>query len=87
MLVTRARHGRKVKGRCRQGAKHGQRCTLTVQKAKLAFRGTRGSDRFKLLIRNLAPGRYTATITARAKDGKTSKPAKLSFTIKKPNKK
>lgn len=87
VLVTRARHGRKVKGRCRQGAKHGQRCTLTVQKAKLAFRGRSGSDRFKLLIRNLAPGRYTATITARAKDGKTSKPVKLSFTIKKPNKK
>lgn len=82
VLVTQARHGRKVKGRCRQGAKHGQRCTLTVQKAKLAFRGASGPDRFKLQLRSLAPGRYTATITARAKDGETSKPAQLSFTVK-----
>ena len=87
VLVTQARHGRKVKGRCRPGARNGRRCTLTVQKARLAFRGASGPNRFKLQLRSLAPGRYTATITARAKNGKNSKPVKLNFTIVKPGKK
>jgi hypothetical protein len=45
-----------------------------------------GSDRFTLLIRSLATGRYAATITARIA-GKNSTPGTVSFTIKRPKKK
>jgi hypothetical protein len=83
VLVTQARHGRKVNGHCKPGAKRGKLCTLTVRSAKLAFHGVSGSDRFTLLIRKLAPGHYSATITARAA-GESSKPVTLTFTIERP---
>jgi hypothetical protein len=86
VVVTQTRHGRKVKGRCKQGAKHGKRCTLTLRKATLAFPGALGANRFTLLVRRLAPGRYMATLTALAA-GKDSNSVTLSFTIKKPKKK
>jgi hypothetical protein len=81
--VTQAQSGRIVKGRCKAGAKQGKRCTIAVVKANLTFTGGAGSNLFALLVRSLAPGHYTATITAVA-DGQSSTPVPLSFTIEKP---
>ena len=86
VLVTQARAGRTVKGVCKPGAKHGKRCTLTVTKAKRTFNGGSGANRFKLLVRSLAPGRYTATVTALA-NGQSSTAVALTFTIVKPKSK
>jgi hypothetical protein len=86
VVITQTRHGRKVKGRCKPGAKHGKRCTLTVRRANLTFSGSPGPNRFTLHVPRLAPGRYEAIVAALAA-GKKSNPVTLSFTIKKPKKK
>jgi len=85
VLITQKVHGRKVRGRCKQHAKHGSRCTLNVQKARLSFRGAAGANAFRLLVKSLAPGSYSATITA-SSGGKKSRPVMLGFTILKPPK-
>jgi len=87
VVVTQKMSGRKVKGKCKANAKHGKRCTLTIQKAKLTFHGRKGRNSFKFRVKSLRPGRYTATLTARSPGSKTSKPITLTYTIEKPKKK
>jgi len=87
VVVTQKASGRKVKGACKANAKHGKRCTLTVQKAKPTFHGVKGRNSFKFRVKSLKPGRYTATLTAQSRGTRTSKPVTFTFTIKKPKKK
>lgn len=81
VTVTQTRRGHRLHGRCSATAKHGAHCLIDVRRAKRTLHGSPGSDRFDLLLRGLAPGRYIATIVARAA-GKSSKPIKVAFTIK-----
>jgi streptogramin lyase len=63
--LAQVRRGRRVSGRCRPSARRGMRCTLAVVRATLTFGGAAGANAFTLRARRLAPGAYTATVTAR----------------------
>ena len=72
--------GRKVKGVCKIHAKTGKRCTTTVTKRTLTLSARAGANTFKLKLRGLAKGAYTATISAQNANGK-SRAITLEFTI------
>ncbi|MGO9754114.1 MAG: WD40/YVTN/BNR-like repeat-containing protein [Solirubrobacteraceae bacterium] len=84
VVVTQKASGREVKGTCKANARKGKRCTLAVQKAKLTVDGAKGRNSFKFRVKSLAPGGYTASVTARSPGSLTSKPVTFAFTIKKP---
>ena len=62
--ISRLLSGHKVRRRCRVGAKHGARCTISRRARRTSFHGRRGANRHHLALRGLAPGRYAAAITA-----------------------
>jgi predicted phage tail protein len=47
----------------------------------LKFAGAKGRNTHRFKVRNLRPGHYTATVTARDTAGRASKPATFTFTI------
>ena len=71
VLITKTVRGHKVKGVCKRHAKTGKRCTTTVTKRTLSFSGRAGANAFKLKLRRLAKGRYTAAVTAQNANGKS----------------
>jgi hypothetical protein len=77
-------NGRRVNGVCKPTVKRGKRCTLTVKKLTLTVAGVPGANTHALTLRGLAPGRYTASVTARDVGGRQSKTATIAFTIVKP---
>jgi outer membrane protein assembly factor BamB len=82
--VSRIVSGRKLRGRCRVGAKHGTRCTVRRRAKRFSFHGRRGPNRRRLTLRGLAPGRYVATITAADAVGRRSRTATVRFQIVRP---
>jgi hypothetical protein len=76
-VVTRAGH--KVKRVCKASAKKGKECQAKVK--TLTFSGRAGRNTFKLKLKGLKPGSYTAVITASNSSG-TSGQTKLRFKIK-----
>src|SRR5207244_1580060 len=82
VVVTKRVNGRRVAGKCKRKAKTGKKCKLTVQKAKLSFKGVKGPNAFPFRLPKLKPGSYSATIKARDAAGRTSKPLTLKFKIK-----
>jgi len=81
VVITQRVRGRRVRGRCRANARTGRRCTLTVRKATLTFRGFKGKNSFTFKP-SLSPGAYTATITARNASGRRSRARTLTFTVR-----
>jgi hypothetical protein len=80
--ITQTIHGRRVERHCVAGARKGKRCTKTTVKAKLTRNGAAGANSLPLRVRNLSPGRYSATVSANA-GSLSSEPVTLTFTIKK----
>jgi hypothetical protein len=80
VLITKAVNGHRVKGVCKRHAKTGKKCATTITKRTLSFSGKAGRNSFKLKLRGLAKGRYTAAITAQNANGK-SRTVKRKFTI------
>ena len=65
VAITTRIAGRKVGGRCSATARSGKRCTATVNRGSFTLSGTSGRHTFTLRLPKLAPGRYTASVTAR----------------------
>jgi hypothetical protein len=82
-------NGRRVKGGCVAPTQTNRRepvCTRTVTRGVLTLAGRAGANRISFdgrlpNARRLAPGTYTALITATSADGRRSAPARLGFTI------
>jgi hypothetical protein len=81
VVVTQKVSGRIVAGKCKPKATTGKKCTLTVKRAKLSFKGVKGANAFGFLVPKLKPGSYSATITARDAGGRVSKPLTLKFKV------
>jgi fibronectin-binding autotransporter adhesin len=62
LRLTHRVAGRLVGRHCRAGAGHGRRCSATVTVARLRYAGRAGANSFRLRLRRLEPGRYTATL-------------------------
>ena len=77
VVITRTGH--RVKGACKAKANKGKKCPIKVK--TLTFTGAAGANTFKLKLKGLKPGSYTAIITASNSSG-TSGKTKLSFKIK-----
>ncbi|HWI72323.1 MAG TPA: PKD domain-containing protein [Baekduia sp.] len=91
LTFERVRTGRKVKGRCKPGARKGTRCTrqtpdgtltraLPAGTARIALTGVVGS-------KTLAAGTHRLTVRAKGADGRTTAAKVLTFTIVKAKKK
>src|SRR5262249_50790292 len=80
VLITRTVAGHMGRGVCKRHAKRGRRCTTTITKRTLTFSAGAGANHFKLKLRGLANGAYTARITAQNANGK-SRAIKRKFTI------
>jgi len=81
VVITQRVRGRRLRGRCRTTNRTGTRCTLTVRKKTLTFRGFKGKNSFTFKP-SLSPGTYTATITARNASGRRSRARTLTFTVR-----
>ena len=80
VLITRAVKGRRISGACKRGAKAGKRCTTTITKRTLRFSAKAGANAFKLRLRGLPTGKYTAAVTAQNANGRSGT-VKRKFTI------
>ena len=74
VVIAKLVPGRLLHKRCRVGARRGRHCFASRRKDKLRLHAKAGSDRFKLHMRALAPGRYEVTVTAAAASGARSQP-------------
>lgn len=80
VLIRQTVKGHKVKHACRRTAKKGKKCTITITKRTAGFPGKADRNTFKLKLRGLARGGYTAAIFAKNVHGK-SRTVRLKFTI------
>jgi hypothetical protein len=80
VLITQTVRGRAVTHACKRNAKQGKRCTVTITKRTLSFAGKAKANAFKLTLRGLAKGSYTAAVSAHNANG-SSPTAKLEFRI------
>ena len=80
--ITQRVGGRRVRGRCRIGARHGRRCALTVRRARFTLRGHAGANSFRLALGRLRAGTYTVAVSAVDGAGLHSKTTQLALTIK-----
>ena len=80
ILIAESVKAHKHGGVCRPATKKGKGCTIAVEKRALTFSGVAGSNTFELRTVGLGDGSYTATISARDANGKSS-PVKLAFAI------
>jgi hypothetical protein len=79
--VSRVLSGRRVRGRCETGVKHGTRCTISHRARRLQFRARKGTNRLRLKLKGLTPGSYVATIVARDAGGRASRTVTVRFVI------
>jgi hypothetical protein len=80
VVITHIVSGHKVRGVCKAHASKGKKCTINKKVKTLHFSGATGANRFKLLIKSLKPGSYTAKIAASNSTG-TSNAVTLKFKI------
>jgi hypothetical protein len=73
--------GRKLGRHCRAGVRRGKRCTLSRRVRRLSLHAKPGRTRHHLSLRRLAPGRYTAAITATGTGGVRSRTVTVHFRI------
>jgi hypothetical protein len=81
LAVTQLRHGHLISHRCRVKARSGKSCLALVTLVRLHLRARRGRNAFKLWLRRLAPGPYTAFINAADQTGRRSRTIRITFTI------
>ncbi len=81
VAVTKLRRGHMVGRRCSTRVNHGKSCRLRVTVARLHFHARTGRSAFKLTVRTLAPGRYTAIVDATDHAGRRSRTIRIVFTI------
>jgi hypothetical protein len=73
--------GHRARRRCQAGVrKHAKRCEIAARGPKLSLSGAQGRNALKLAVSKLAPGTYSATVTA-ANSAGSSKPVSVSFTV------
>jgi hypothetical protein len=84
VIIAHAINGRHVHRRCKPKATKGTRCTRTATDAQYNFHATTGHNTFTFRAPNLHPARYTTTITATAATAESSRPIKLTSTIRPP---
>jgi hypothetical protein len=80
VVIAHSVEGHRVRGVCKRRAKAGKRCTTTITSRILTFSARRGANAFKLKLRGLDTGSYTATVTAQNAHGK-SRAVKRMFAI------
>jgi outer membrane protein assembly factor BamB len=73
--------GRRVGHRCRVGAKRGARCTVSRRARRSSVRGRRGANHRHLSLRRLAPGRYSAVVSAVGPGGRRSRAVTVRFQV------
>jgi outer membrane protein assembly factor BamB len=77
--------GRRVHHRCRLGASHGARCTVSQRARRISFHARRGADHRHLSLRGLALGRYLAVVSAVGPGGRRSRTVTVRFQIIRPH--
>lgn len=91
LTFERVRTGRKVKGKCKPGARKGSRCTLQTPDGTLTRAMPAGTARIALTgivgSKTLAAGAHRLTVRAKGADGATTAAKILNFTIVKAKKK
>ena len=81
MQVSTTYPGRRVRGRCRAGARHGRRCTVVDHARRFRFTARTGHRSHRLRTHGLRAGRYILTATARDPAGRRSKTITVRFQI------
>ena len=79
--INRLVPGRIVARRCRVGARHGARCTVSHRARRTSFRARRGANARHLTLRGLRPGRYEVAVTAVGSGGQRSRTKTVRFQI------
>jgi hypothetical protein len=91
LTFERVRTGRKVKGKCKPGARKGSRCTLQTPDGTLTRALPAGTSSIALTgilgSKTLAAGAHKLTVRAKGADGATTAAKILNFTIVKAKKK
>jgi hypothetical protein len=81
VAITQLRQGHRVKGHCTTRTRRGKKCRVPVTLLRLRFQGHAGQNAFKLWLRKLAAGGYTAVIHATDRAGHRSRTIQITFTI------
>ena len=81
VVITELRHGRLIGRRCSLHLHKGKRCLVRVTRLRVHFQAHAGRQAFKLRLRHLAPGHYTAFIYATDHAGRRSRTVRITFTI------
>ena len=81
VAVTGLRHGHVMGDRCSSKMHRGKSCQVRVTLLRLHFHARSGRKAFKLSLRQLATGRYTALIYAADHAGHRSRTIRITFTI------
>lgn len=81
VAITKLRHGHVVGHRCSSKVHRGKSCPVRVTLVRLHFHARAGRKAFKLSLRRLATGRYTAFIYATDHAGRRSRTIRIAFTI------
>jgi polyvinyl alcohol dehydrogenase (cytochrome) len=81
VAITELRHGHVVGHRCSSKVHRGKSCPVRVTLVRLHFRARAGRKAFKLSLRRLAAGRYTAFIYATDRAGRRSRTIRVTFRI------
>lgn len=91
LTFERVRTGRKVKGKCKPGARKGSRCTLQTPDGTLTRELAAGTSSIALTgvlgTKTLAAGAHRLTVRAKGADGAITAAKILNFTIVKAKKK
>jgi streptogramin lyase len=84
VAIQRAGRGRRVGGRCPRSTTRNRtrpRCTRWTTVVTLRRHGRRGANRIAVRTRGLHAARYRAILTATDTSGRTSRTARVSFTL------
>jgi polyvinyl alcohol dehydrogenase (cytochrome) len=81
IAITELRHGHLVAHRCSSNVHRGKPCEARVTLVRLHFDLRAGRKAFRLSLRKLASGRYTAFIYATDRTGRRSRTIRITFTI------
>jgi polyvinyl alcohol dehydrogenase (cytochrome) len=81
VAIAELRNGHVVGHRCSSKVHRGKSCPVRVSLVRLHFHARAGRKAFKLSLRQLAAGRYTAFIHATDHAGRRSRTIRITFTI------
>ena len=81
VAITALRHGHVIGHRCSVHVHRGKSCLVQVTLVRFQFRARAGRRTFKLSLRRLATGHYTARVYATDHAGRRSRTIGIKFTI------